>query len=73
MLDILLKVVEGLIDTRLRASLQMHDVLHGFRDRIGTGTAITELKLTQFLARIYQDPLFLVLLDLSKAYETVDK
>ena len=33
MLDTLWKVVEALIDTCLCTSLQMHDVLHGFRDR----------------------------------------
>ena len=34
---------------------------------------ILELKLTQYLARVDQDPLFLVLIDLQKAYETVDR
>ena len=38
--ETLWKLVEDMIDTRLRASLQFHDVLHGFRDGIGTGTAI---------------------------------
>ena len=32
-----------------------------------------ELKLSQDLAIIYQDPLFLVFLDLSNAYDTVDQ
>ena len=46
LLETLWKVVEALIDTRLCASLQLHDVLHGFWSRRGTGTAIMELKLT---------------------------
>ena len=50
LLDTLWKVVEALIDTRLRASLQMHNVLHGFRSRRGIGAAIMELKLAQELA-----------------------
>ena len=62
-----------MIDTRLQASLQMHDVLHGFRYVRGTGTAIIELKLAQELARIDQSPLFLVFLDLRKAHDTVDQ
>ena len=33
--------------------------------------SITELKISQDLARIDQDPLFLVFLDLRKAYGTV--
>ena len=40
LLETLWKVVEALIDTRLHASLQLHDALHGFRDGRGTGTAI---------------------------------
>ena len=31
LLDTLWKVIEALIDTRLRASLQFHDVIYGFR------------------------------------------
>ena len=65
--------MEALIDTRIRASLQMHYVLHGFRSRIRTETAIMELKLAQELARIDQDPLFLVFLDLSNSYDSVDR
>ena len=73
LLETLWEVVEAMIDTRLRFSLHMHDVLHVFRSRRGTGTAITELKLSQELASMYQDPLFLVFLDLRKAYNTVDR
>ena len=38
----------------------------------GTRTDIPELKITQDLAIIDQDPIFLVLLDLHKAYNTLD-
>ena len=64
-------MVEALIDTHLRASIHFHDVLHRFRDGRGTGTAIMDLKLTQDLSRVDNKPLFLVLLDLRKAYDTV--
>ena len=72
-LETLWKVVETLIDTRLRASLQFHDVIHGFRAVRGTATAIMELKIAQELAILDHDPLFLVFLDLLKAYDTVDR
>ena len=49
------------------------DFLDGFRSGRGTGTAIMELKLAQDLASIDQDPLFLVFLDILKAYDTVDQ
>ena len=66
-------MVEALIDTRIRASLHMHNVFCGFKSGRGTETAIMELNLTQDLASIDQDPLFLVFLDLRKAYDTVDR
>ena len=47
LLETLWKVVGALINTCLSASLHMHDVLHGFREGRGTGTAIMELKLAQ--------------------------
>ena len=65
-------MVEALINTRIRASLQMQDVLHGCSAIIGTGMSIMKLKLAQELASKDQDPLFLVFLDLKKAYDTVD-
>ena len=62
-----------MIDTRLCASLHIHNVLHGFRAGRGTGKDIMELNISQELSRIEQDPIFLVFLDLGKAYDTVDR
>ena len=45
--ELLWKVVEEIIDTRLRESVILHDVLHGFRAGKVTGTEILELKLAQ--------------------------
>ena len=73
LLETLWKVVEALIDTHLRVSLQFHDVLHGFRSGRGTGMAIMELNLAQELARVDHDPLFLVFLALRKVYSTLDR
>ena len=64
--------MEAPIYTRLRASLQLNDVLHRFRERRGTGVSIMELKIAQELYRIDQYTLFLVFLDLRNYYETVD-
>ena len=37
------------------------------------GTVILELKLAQELSRVNQDPLFLVFMDLHKAYYNMDQ
>ena len=44
-----------------------------FQARIGTETAIMELKLAQDLASLDRGTLLLILLDIRKAYETVDR
>ena len=61
-------MLEEVIDTWIKTLLQFHDVLHGFHGRKGAGTAIMELKLAQELASMDQDPLFLICLNLMKAY-----
>ena len=66
-------VAEETINTRLRARVRLHNVLHGFRIGRGTEKAILELKLVQELAIMDQDPLFLVFFELRKAYDTVDR
>ena len=71
LIETLWKVMEALIYNRLHTILQLHDDLHGFRSGREMGTAIIELKLAQELASIDQDPLFLVLMDLRKLYNTV--
>ena len=68
MLGIVWKVVVELIDTQIKTVVQFHDVLHGFCAGRGAGTAIMELKLVQELASVDQDTLFLLLLELRKAY-----
>ena len=73
LLETLWKLVEALIETRLCANLQFHEVLHGFRAGRGTGRDIMELKIAQELSRIDHDPHFMVFLDLRKAYSTMYK
>ena len=61
-MESLWKVVEAIIDTRLRASVRLHNVLYELSSGRGTGTAILELNLAQELDSVNQDPLFLVFL-----------
>ena len=71
MIEILWKVVESIIKTNIKTVVTFHDVLHGFRIRRGTGTAIMENNMAQDLSSIDQDPLFLVFLYLRKAYDNL--
>ena len=73
LLGTLWKMVEALIDTRLRASLQFHYFLPGFRYVRGTGTAIMELKLAQELSSVDHKLLLLGFTDLCKSYDTMDR
>ena len=66
------KVIEIIMDGRLK-SIELHDCLHGFLAGRGTGTAITEVKLTQQLAYLDQAPLYGIFIDLRKAYDAMDR
>ena len=67
------KVCTSIINSWLRSSIVLHDALHGFRQVSGTGTAIMESKLEQQLAGIFHEPLFQVLLDVRKDYNSLDQ
>ena len=67
MLQVMWKVVEAIVDTGMKTTMKFHDILHGFRDCRGMGTATMEIKMAQELASIDQDPLLMVFLDLWKS------
>ena len=47
LLEVVWKVMEGVIYTCMKAEVQIHDVLHGFHAGRGTGRAIIEFKISQ--------------------------
>ena len=69
MLDVVWKLVQSVIGTRIKTVVQFHNILHRFFTASDKGTSIMELKLAQELESVDQDPLFLVFLDLSKVYK----
>ena len=73
LLEIVWKLISRVLDIRIKAAIDFHDCLHGFRAKRGTGTAIIEAKLLQQLATIDQAPLYKIFLDLKKAYDTLDR
>ena len=53
--------------------MKVDDALHGFRAGRGTGTAIMETKLLAQLRSRMDEPLFMIFLDLKKAYDTLNR
>ena len=73
LIEVLQKVNEAIIDTRLKQGIPKHDILHGCVAGRGTGTAILELKLAMELAGVHQDPFYFFFLDLKKAHDAIDR
>jgi hypothetical protein len=72
LLEPIWKVIECVIDHRLKA-IVLHDSVHSCHNRRGTGTAVIEAKLTQQLAHIKQCPFYGVFVDLTKAFDAMDR
>ena len=67
------KVVAEILNLRLTASITFHDFLHSFRLVHSTGTATLEAKLLQKLAALREEVLYVIFLDLHKAYDALDR
>ena len=67
------KVVAVILNRRFTSSITFHDVLHGSRAGRGTGTATLEAKLLQKLAAMREEVLYVIFLDLTKAYNALDR
>jgi hypothetical protein len=67
------KTILSIIDSRIKAKVQFHNALHGFRPGRGTSSATIEANLRIQLSTIHQRPLYAIFLDFSKAYDTLDR
>ena len=67
------KVVADILNSRLTASITFHDFLHGFRVDRRTGATTLEDKLFQQLAALREEVLYVILLDMQKIYDTLDR
>ena len=62
------KVVAEILNRRLTAFINFHNFPHRFRASRGTGIATLEAKLLQQLAALKEEVLYVIFLDLHKAY-----
>ena len=53
--------------------ITFHNFLHGFWAGHGTGTATLEAKLLQYLVALREEVLYVIFLDLHKAYDALDR
>ena len=67
------KVVAAILNRWLTASITFHGFLHGFLAGRSTCTATLEAKLIQKLAALREDVLYVILLDLHKACDALDR
>ena len=73
LVEVTWKVMAVILHRRLTTGITFHDALHGFREGRGTGTATLEAKLLQQLAAMREEVLYVIFLDLTKAYDALDR
>ena len=73
LVEVMWKVVAVILNRRLTSSIAFHDVLHRFRAGRGMGTATLEAKLLQQRAAMREEVLYVIFLDLTKAYDALDR
>ena len=73
LVEVMWKVVALILNCRFTSSITYHDALHGFRAVRGTGTATLKTKLLQQLAAMREEVLYVIFLDLTKAYNALDR
>ena len=73
LVEVMWKVVAEILNRRLTASITFHDFLHEFRAGRGTGTATLKAKLIQKLVALREEVLYVIFLDLHKAYDALER
>ena len=58
MVEVLWKVILIIVDWRLEVAIEIHDVLHGFRSKLGTGTATLEAKLIHQISGMRKEEMY---------------
>ena len=63
----------AILNRGLTTSITLHNFLHGFRAGCGTDTSTHDVKLIQQLADLREGVLYVIFLDLHKAYDALDR
>ena len=71
-MEVFWKLLALILHRRL-TTINLHDVLHRFREGRGTGTATLKAKLLQKLSAMREEVLYVIFLDLTKAYDALDR
>ena len=72
-LESIYKLISMIIHIRLMDTVDFYDSVHGFRRHRGTSTAIINLKLQMQLEKREKKPLYMVFINIKKAYDSLDK
>ena len=72
-MEVLWKAFFGVINFWIGAAVQFNDVLHGFREGQGTGTASLEAKLLQKLMTMREEVVYEVFLIICKSYDALNR
>ena len=72
-MEVMRKVLAAILNRRFTSSITYHDAFHGFRAGRGTGTTTLEAKLLQQLVAMREEVLCVIFLDLTKAYDALDR
>ena len=73
LMELMWELVAEILNLRLTSSITYHDFLHGFRAGCVTGTATLEAKLIQKLKAMREEVLYVIFIDLHKAYGALDR
>jgi hypothetical protein len=72
-MEIIWKKITKIMNDRINKNVKFHDGLHGCVPGRGTGTALIETKLAIQLAQRDSRPWYQIFLDLTKAFDSIDR
>ena len=73
LVEVLWKLLSGVINWQIGVEVQFNNIIHGFQAGQGTCTNSLKDKLIQHLTAMREEVLYEVLLDLWKAYDSLDR